>query len=350
MNTLKQPADFWQSSFTREYGLDLPFIAAGMGFISTPPLVAAVSNAGGFGVLGAAPAPAPLMQEMIRQTRALTCQPFGVDLIIDSTQFGPCTTDEHIAVCIEERIPVVVFFWNPPPAQWLERLHRGGCKVWMQVGSVDQARAAVRAGIDAVIAQGSEAGGHNRSQVGMAVLVPAMVDALAPVPVLAAGGIADSRGVAAAFALGASAVWVGTRLVASHEAQAHAEYKRRIVEAGADDITRTTLFGPEWPDQPMRVIVNRAIRESGGQDNSLPAAGKTIGQSQLFGQNYSMPRFSALLPTVDTEGDFDEMCLAAGQSAGLINDIRPAAEIVEQLMTGAQQLIESHLKPERSRR
>src|SRR5262245_3982695 len=212
----------WTTAFTQQYGLDLPFASAGMGFYALPQLAAAVSNAGGLGVLGVAPAPAPAMAEMVRAVKGLTSRPFGVDLIVAQTAFGPATTDEHIDICVRERIPVVVFFWAPPPAAWVEALHRAGCKVWMQVGSLQAARAAAAAGMDAIVAQGSEGGGHNRSAAGLIALLPAVVDAVAPRPVLAAGGIADGRGVAGALALGAEAVWVGTRLLASTEAYAHA--------------------------------------------------------------------------------------------------------------------------------
>jgi len=208
----------WRSSFTREYGLELPFVSAGMGFVALPELVAAVSNAGGLGLLGVAPAPAQLMHEMVSRTKSLTTRPFGVDLIVEETAFGPCTTEQHIEVCLAERVPVVVFFWHLPPRDWITRLHAGGAKVWMTVGSVRAAHEAINAGIEAIIAQGSEAGGHNKSVLGLSSLVPALVNAVAPRPVVAAGGIADGRGVAAALALGAEAICVGTRLVASQEA------------------------------------------------------------------------------------------------------------------------------------
>src|SRR5260370_32145512 len=147
----------------------------------------------------------------------MTAGPFGVNLI---TQF---TEDAQLDVCIEERVSVVSFFWNDPPEFFIGRLQAAGVKVWMQVGSLQDAQEAVRCGVDAVVVQGTEAGGHNRSTGTVLSLVPAVVDAIAPVPVIAAGGIADGRGVVAALALGAEAVWVGTRLVASQEAYAHDE-------------------------------------------------------------------------------------------------------------------------------
>ena len=128
---LRKEHGMWRSPFTREYGLELPFISAGMGFVALPELVAAVSNAGGLGLLGVAPAPAQLMHEMVSRTKSLTTRPFGVDLIVEETAFGPCTTEQHIEVCLAERVPVVVFFWHLPPRDWVTRLHAGGAKVWM---------------------------------------------------------------------------------------------------------------------------------------------------------------------------------------------------------------------------
>jgi enoyl-[acyl-carrier protein] reductase II len=332
----------WRTRFTEHYGLTVPFVSAGMGFIAVPALVASVSNAGGLGLLGASPAPPPAMQAMIRETKSLTSRPFGVDLIIAETAFGPCATDAHIAVCVTEGIKVVVFHWNLPLAAWVEQLHAAGAKVWVQVGSPARAREAVEIGADAMMAQGREAGGHNHSQVALFSLVPAIVDAIAPVPVIAAGGIADGRTVAAALALGAQAVCVGTRLVASREAYAHDEYKRRIVAATAADIVRTAIFGPEWPDQPMRVIRNRVVGEWAGRDDRTPPAPappQSIGRTLVGGQEYPMPKFSAVLPTPDTTGDLEEMCLAAGESAGLVQEIKPAGEILHEMINEAERII-----------
>jgi enoyl-[acyl-carrier protein] reductase II len=338
----------WRTAFTQQYALDVPFISAGMGFLALPALVAAVSNAGGLGVLGVAPEPAPRLREMIHTVKSLTSRSFGVDFIVENIALGPLTTDEHIDICIAEAVPVVVFFWHFPPAAWVERLHAAGAKVWMQLGSLDGAREAIRLGMDAVIVQGSEAGGHNRSTMGIFSLLPAVVEAVAPAPVIAAGGIADGRGVAAALALGADAVSVGTRLVASQEAYAHDEYKRRIVAASAEDIARTALFGPEWPDQPMRVIRNRVVREWAGRDHKTPPSSDPphiIGRTVVLGQAYAMPKFSAILPTPDTTGDFEEMCLAAGEGTGLVKAIKPVAQIVPEMMDEAKRIIEERLVP-----
>jgi enoyl-[acyl-carrier protein] reductase II len=329
-----------------QYGIEVPLISAGMGFVALPELVAAVSHAGGLGLLGVGPSPPPAMQAMIQGIKGLTSRPFGVDFVIADTAFGPATTDEHIEVCVAEGVKVVVFFWNLPPVAWVEHLHTAGAKVWVQVGSVEHAREAVQLDADAIIAQGSEAGGHNHSNVTLFSLLPAIVDGVAPVPVIAAGGIADGRGVAAALALGAEGVCVGTRLLASHEAYAHEEYKRRIVATSAADIARTSLFGLEWPDQPMRVIRNRVVREWAGRDDRTPPPldpPQFIGRTLLGGQEYPMQKYSAVLPTPDTSGDFEEMCLAAGESAGLVREIKPAGEIVREMIDEAERIIAGRL-------
>jgi len=336
----------WKTVLTQRYGFELPFVSAGMGFCALPELTAAVSNAGGLGVLGVSPAPAPAMSEMVRAVKRMTTRPFGVDLLIAETALGPATTEEHIEICIAERIPVAVFFWALPPSHWIERLHEAGTRTWMQVGSVQAARAAAAAGMDAIIAQGSEGGGHNRSSAGLLALLPAVVDAVAPLPVLAAGGIADGRGVAAALALGAEAVWVGTRLLASTEAHAHADYKQRVVAAGCDDVVRTRIFGPEWPDEPMNVLANRVVREWNGQYAKTPPQPRPpqfVGRTTLGNQPYAMPMFSAIPPTPETTGDLEEMCLPAGSGVGLCRRIMPAAEIVAEMMAEAQRVISARL-------
>ena len=327
---------------TAEYGFDVPIVLAPMGFIATPPLVAAVSGAGGLGLIGASPAPPAAFAEMIRVTRSLTPAPFGAGFLVVDTAMGPSTVDEHIAIVTEERLPVVVFHWELPPRAWVDELHRGGTRVWLQAGSVERAREAVALGADAVICQGAEAGGHNRSTTSLLALLPAMVDAIRPTPVIAAGGIADGRTLAAALLLGAGAASLGTRFIASPEANAHTEYKRRIAAAGPGATVFTHLFGPEWPDARIRVLRNRVVDEWRGRDEKTPPQpepASCIGTTRLGGAEYRMPKFSALLPTPETSGDFDEMCLPAGESAALTSAVTPAAEIVRALADEAESLL-----------
>jgi len=151
-----------RTRLTSQCGLRAPFVSAGMGFLAQPPLAAAVSNAGGLGLLAPGAAPPPVLREAIRATRQLTPHPFGVDFIIETIAQGPLTVEQHIEVCIEEQVPVVVFFWHLPPGSWIRRLLDAGVKVWLPTGSVEGARKAVDAGMDAVVARAAKPGGTMR--------------------------------------------------------------------------------------------------------------------------------------------------------------------------------------------
>ncbi len=331
-----------RTRLTEEYGIEAPIVLAPMGFVAMPPLVAAVSNAGGLGLLGASSGPPPVLAEMIRAVRSMTSAPFGAGFLVVETAFGSGTTDEHIAIAVAERLPVVMFHWNLPSRAWMDQLHRGGTRVWIQAGSVERAREAVALGADAVVCQAAEAGGHNRSTTPLVSLLPAMVHAIRPVPVVAAGGIGDGRALAAALLLGADAASLGTRFVASSEANAHAEYQRRIVAAEAGDTVFTLIFGPEWPDGRVRTLRNRVVDEWRGRDDRTPPQPEPpvcIGTTRLGDVEYRMPKLSAVLPTPETSGDFEEMCLLAGESAAVVSAVAPAGEIVRQLVAEAESLL-----------
>jgi enoyl-[acyl-carrier protein] reductase II len=346
--------------FTRAYGLAYPIVGAGIGFHALPRLVAAISNAGGLGVLGGSPQTPPGLADLIRQTKQLTPRLFGVDLV-NTLLFGggvPSITDDHIDVCVAEGVKVVVFFWNTPTPAWVAKLQAAGAKVWMQVGSVQGALEAVAVGVDLIIAQGKEAGGHVRGAAAedagggaarsLDQLLPDVIAAVAPRIVLAAGGIADAHTLKKALKLGAEGAWVGTRMMASTEAYCHDEFKRRIVAAGHGDTALTTMFGPEWPGAPLRAIRNRVVNEWAGRENEIPVPPPppaTIGTTSLFGAPYTMPKFSVILPTPDTTGDFEEMCMPAGAaSAPLVKSVKPAAEIIADMVGGARCLIERELE------
>ena len=253
-----------RTRITEQYGLKVPFINAGMAFIAMAPLVRAVCKAGGMGMLGTPAMPPDVLQAAIRDIKAVDPACYGVDII---PRFSGI---EHIEVCVTEKVPVIVFFWDDAPDEWLSRLRAAGSHIWFQVGSVDEAKAAVRRGGQGLVVQGSEAGGHNRAAAATFSLLPAVIDAVPSVPVVAAGGIADGRTVAAALALGADAVWVGTRLLASFEAYAHPQYKDRVVAAGVGDTARHLIFGPEFPDAPTRGLRNRIVREWERRDGPPP--------------------------------------------------------------------------------
>src|SRR5436309_648055 len=203
-----------KTALCERLGIELPIIQAPMGGAVGPALASAVSNAGGLGMLVPWRADIDTVRRQIRETRALTSRPFGVNLNLEFPQ------EERLAACLEEGVPVISFFWRDP-SSLVPRAKAGGAIVLHTVGSVADARRAVDCGIDVVVAQGWEAGGHVRGTVATLALVPAVVDAVAPVPVVAAGGIADGRGLAAVLALGAAGAWIGTRLPASGGAAIH---------------------------------------------------------------------------------------------------------------------------------
>jgi len=283
-------------------GIVHPILNVGFASPAGPELAAAVSNAGGLGVLGGTNVPAAVMKERIARTRALTDRPFGVNLIIDPTVKRAYPHADTIAACIVERVAVLVLFWGDP-APYVAAAHAAGTRVVVQVGSVDEARAVAAAGVDAIIAQGVEAGGHVRGTTSLSSILPAVVDAVAPLPVLASGGIADGRGLAGAIALGAQGVSMGTRFVASTECWSPQSYKERIVASRAEDtVYSRDLFDIGWPNAPHRVLRNRTVREweAAGQPppGARPGEGTIIGTTtRADGTTAELKRYGAAMPT-----------------------------------------------------
>jgi enoyl-[acyl-carrier protein] reductase II len=343
-----------RTRLTKRFGLEHPFVGAGMGFVALPELVAAVSEAGGLGVLGVAPEPPPVFAERITQIRALTRRPFGVDFFLaTSPTLGPTTVDAHIDIAAASKVNLVVFHFGIPTTAWVAKLKAAGIPIWVQVPSPQQARAALAAGADGLVVQGKEAGGHNRSTTPLHDLLREVRNEVGEdVLLLAAGGIATGADVVTALAHGADGVWVGTRLVASTEAYANPEWKRRLTQSRRQDTVITTLFGPELPCQPYRVLRNPAVDAAIGQQDQicgLPPTGAPIGTTVLFpGTSFEtpgvpMPTFSALPPTPDTTGDFDAMGMPAGESVQHIRDVKPAARIVADMMHEARSIIARRL-------
>jgi enoyl-[acyl-carrier protein] reductase II len=328
-----------QTRFTEAYGLATPIAQAGMAFVGmTPGLAVAVSNAGALGSIGVGLMPAEALSKTIAAVRAGTDRPFNINFI---TIF---TGQAHIDAACADGVPVVSFHWGHPSRAWIDQLHAAGVRVVEQVGSVEDARRAAGDGVDVVVAQGQEAGGHNFGTLPTFALVPLVADAVAPTLVLAAGGIADGRGLAAALMLGADGAWVGTRLVASAESEAHDGYKSRLAAAAATDTVRTGIFGPEYPQfNPMRVLRNRVVREWQDRAAEVPTDTSTlpvIGQFDLDGQRVPMRRFSFLVPMRErTTGDLEEMALLAGQGVGLVRDVQPAATIIAEMTAQAAAML-----------
>ena len=321
-------------------GIEYPIVAAPMGpDLTGPETVAAVSNAGGLGILQAQLSAPSLFREEIHRVRALTDKPFGVNLLLHFP------VEDHVAVCLEERVPVLSLFWGDP-TPYVEPAHAAGVKVFHQVGSVPDAVRAAAAGVDVIIAQGVEAGGHVAGEVSTLALVPRVVDAVSPRPVAAAGGIADGRGLVAVLALGAQAAVLGTRFLASTESRAHPHYKQMVLEASEGDTVRTILFGYGWPNAPHRTLRTAFVRQWLGQEGrgqesrpDEPMVGRTV----IGGQPMPVLRFMGFPPNSDAEGEIDSMDLLAGQSAGLIHEVKPAGQIVGELVAEARQIISQRL-------
>jgi len=321
-------------------GIEYPIVAAPMGpDLTGPALVAAVSNAGGLGILQAQFCAPRLLRKEIHQVRALTDKPFGVNLLLHFP------IDDHVTVCLEERVPVLSLFWGDP-TPYVDRAHAAGVKVFHQVGSVPDAQRAAAAGVDVIIAQGVEAGGHVAGEVSTLALVPQVVDAVSPRPVAAAGGIADGRGLVAVLALGAQAAVLGTRFLASSESRAHPHYKQRVLEASEGDTVRTILFGHGWPNAPHRTLRTAFVQQWLGQEGrgqesrpDEPVVGRTV----IGGQPLPVLRFMGFPPNSDAQGDIDSMDLLAGQGVGLIHEVKPAGQIVGELIAEARQIISQRL-------
>lgn len=333
-----------RTRFTERFSIRYPIAQAGMAFAGwSPSLAIAVARAGGIGAIGAGLLPPDVVRGMVQALKTANAGPFHINFLT------PFDHEVPARICAEEKVPAVSFHWGHPKPALIQMLKDAGCTVWEQVGSIDAALRAVGDGVDVIVAQGNEAGGHNYGSMPTFALVPAMRDAIGnDTLLLAAGGVADGRGVAAALMLGADGVWVGTRLVATHEAAVHDEHKRRLVSAAGSDTTLSSIFGPDNPAfNPMRVIKNRVVREWNHRQADVPATAEAlaaqpeIGSTVLGGQAMTLRKFNVLLPTPETNADWEEMPFLAGQGVGLIKDIAPAQQVVERMMSEARELLVS---------
>jgi NAD(P)H-dependent flavin oxidoreductase YrpB (nitropropane dioxygenase family) len=323
-----------QNALCLKLGISIPIIQAPLGGAVPPKLAASVSSAGGLGTLPLWGADTDTLRRTIRETRAMTSKPFAVNLNMEFSQ------EERLSVCLDEGVPVISFFWRDPGGL-VHRAKDAGAIVMHTVSSAEAARRAVDGGVDIIVAQGWEAGGHVRGDVATLPLVPAVVDAVGNVPVVAAGGIADGRGMAAALALGAAGVWIGTRFLASEEIAIHPEYQRHVLDAcETDTVYCEDLFDVGWPNAPHRVLKNSTVAkwETAGRPKSgnRPGEGEIVATSKARGD---IVRYRSYTPAWDATGEIEALPMWAGQSAALVHKVQPAAEIVHEISREANAIL-----------
>jgi NAD(P)H-dependent flavin oxidoreductase YrpB (nitropropane dioxygenase family) len=306
-------------------GIEQPIVLAPM--VAVPQLAAAVSNAGGLGMLTLTWSED--VGAVVRETASLTSRPFCGNLVL--------TEDRHrrLDQALDAGLRVVSFFMGDPSG-YVKRAHEAGAIVLHTVATAEEARRAVAAGVDVIVAQGWEAGGHVWGSIATLPLVPAVVDAVAPVPVIAAGGIGDARGVAAVLALGAQAAWLGTRFLLAEEMPIHEDYRRRLIAAVETDVQRfANLYSVGWPDSPHRALRNSTSDawQAAGRPPlaQRPGAGDVIA---YFASGEPIVRYEPAPPMAGTTGDIEALSMWAGQSVALARKSQSAAEIVAELTDG----------------
>lgn len=296
-------------------GIEYPIFQGGMAWIAESTLASAVSNAGGLGIIAGGSAPIDYLRDQIRRTKELTDKPFGVNIMLMSPN-----AEELAKLVIEENVPVVTTGAGNP-GKFMEAWKAAGIKVIPVVPSVALAKRMERAGADAVVAEGTESGGHIGQNTTMC-LVPQVVDAV-EIPVIAAGGIADGRGVAASFMLGAEGVQVGTRFLASEECQIHENYKNAVVAAKDTDNAITGFYS----GSPCRCIKSKYTKKLQEMEkNAAPP------------EDFEAITIGSLRKAV-MDGNTDEGSMLCGLIAGMINDVKPAAVIIKEMMEQAEKLL-----------
>jgi len=309
-------------------GIEHPVALGGMGSIYSPELVAAVSNAGGFGAMGCHYLDADGVRKGVAAVRERTNKPFALNFLIFDVE------ENGLAAALAARPAAIAYAWPRPDQElkpYVARAHDVGAKVTFMAGGVPEAVRAAEAGADVIIAQGSEGGGHVGWQASLA-LIPMVVDAVAPIPVLAAGGIADGRGLAAALALGADGVLLGTRFLATKESPLHPNFKQAILDGDGHDTLLSEIpdlaAGRVWPGAMSRSRRNRFIERWAGREWALRQR-----QAEAL----------ASVQAARKRGDIDEAPLSMGQDAGLIHDIPPAGEIVTRMVEEAERIVTGRL-------
>jgi NAD(P)H-dependent flavin oxidoreductase YrpB (nitropropane dioxygenase family) len=312
-----------ETSLTRLLGCRRPIQQAGMGVVTSPDLVVAVAEAGGIGMLPIE-APAHIVARQFDELGRRTKGAFGANMLI------PFLDREAVAEAAR-RCRLVEFFYGEPDSMLVDLVHQEGALAAWQVGSLAEAEAAVVAGCDVVIAQGMEAGGHVRGTIGLLPLLQDVVQAV-DVPVIAAGGIGNARGIAAALAAGAAGVRLGTVFAASAESAAHPDYVEALCLADAGDTVLTEAFSVLWPEAPHRVL--RSAVEA-----AVEFKGEYVGEVDMGAGPQALERFHVVPPNRSATGEIRAMALYAGQSVGAVDRVRPAGELLQELATEAERLL-----------
>ncbi|MBV9335720.1 MAG: nitronate monooxygenase [Solirubrobacterales bacterium] len=322
-----RPESQMHTAFTDLVGCELPIQQAAFGSLS-PELVAAVSGAGGLGMIGAPTASAEALSAAFDQVRTRTNAPVGVNFVAPFFDLNRDAEALNVAI---ERAALVEFFYGHPDVDLVNRIHAGGSLASWQVGSVNGAVAAAGCGCDLVVVQGHEAGGH---LAGTHALLPMLCEVLdlVDIPVLAAGGITTPRALAAALAAGAAGARVGTALVVAEEADFHPVYKQAVIAASSADAVYSKVFDAFWPNAPHRVL-----RSAIAAVHSLDTP--TVGAMELGGHRVEVPRAAGAAPVAGATGHIEAMALFAGQGVGSVTQLLPAATILRELASGAQTLL-----------
>ncbi len=330
----------FDTAVTDLLGIEHPVVQAPIGSATCPELAAAVADAGGLGHLAVTWRDREETRRVIAETHRVIAETvpategaFAVNLVLDE-ETGVLDPAEHVETVLDAGVDVVSFSFGDA-APHVDRCHEAGATVLQTVTDAESAREAESAGVDCVVTQGWEAGGHLQGEVATMPLVPCVADAV-DVPVVAAGGVADGRGLAAVLALGADAAWLGTRFLATEEARVHRAYRERVLAASESETTDTELFDKGWPGMPHRVVENETVRR--WRDAGEPAPGERPGETDTVahsGDGQPIERYDEALATPELSGDVDAMALFAGQSAGLTDERRPAGEVVTAVVSEA---------------
>ena len=324
-----------QTPLTQLLNIQFPIIQAPIGSATTPQLAASVSNGGGLGMLALSWTDLETTRKIIQETKRLSTKPFGVNLVLEWDQ------SERVQICIDENVAVVSFFWGDS-TPFIQSLKSNGINVCQTVSTCEEALYYEKQGVDFIVAQGWEAGGHVLGKVASSVLVPSIADKL-KIPFVSAGGFTDGRGLLAALSLGASGIWVGTRFLMTKEANVNAVYQNMIANANENDtVLAERLFNIGWDNAPHRVIRNSTVKN--WEVAGMPVVGERPNEHEIiaYKQNgETIKRYGDDIPTNTTTGNLEALALYAGQTVGLIgHTINTAAEVLIEIMKAANEQLD----------